>query len=381
MKPAIVAVGYNRPNILMRLLDSISKADYATDDITLIISIDKAENEKDVLKVAEDFIWEYGKKIVRTFDERQGLRSHIIQCGDLSKEYGAVIVLEDDLLVSPGYYSYVCQALQYYNNAPEITGIALYSHEWNGYAGTFFRAVPDEYDTFLGQFSITWGQCWTYEWWKKFKAWYINNEDKLIENHLIPKQVFKWSSQSWGKYFVNYIVENDLYYVIPRISLSTNCSEVGQHAEKRDTDHQVALLRGAIKEYRFAPTECAKRYDIFFENKSLSRYLPQDVVKDGVTVNLSGYNRNLDADENRYILTTNSMDYKIVKSYGLFLRPIDDNVIQDMPGGEIFLYDTNEQGQKPDRVQNRFIRYEIRGISNRKLLKYVLNEIKKKIFR
>ena len=43
IKPAIVAIGYNRPKLMKRLLDSVGKAYYEEDDISLIISIDESE--------------------------------------------------------------------------------------------------------------------------------------------------------------------------------------------------------------------------------------------------------------------------------------------------------------------------------------------------
>ncbi|MBO7310305.1 MAG: hypothetical protein J6U86_02795, partial [Clostridia bacterium] len=67
MKPAIVAVGYNRPNDLKRLLSTIGSAEYDSSDITLVISLDKATNEDEVLAVANEFEWKYGEKIIRPF--------------------------------------------------------------------------------------------------------------------------------------------------------------------------------------------------------------------------------------------------------------------------------------------------------------------------
>ena len=59
--PAIVIIAYNRADSLKRLLSSIARADYSdTSDITLIISIDKGNNE-DVIRAAEDFSWLHGQ--------------------------------------------------------------------------------------------------------------------------------------------------------------------------------------------------------------------------------------------------------------------------------------------------------------------------------
>ena len=40
-------------------------------------------------------------------------------------------VLEDDIVVSPGYYQYMKQAVEYYKDNADIAGISLYSHKMN----------------------------------------------------------------------------------------------------------------------------------------------------------------------------------------------------------------------------------------------------------
>ena len=368
MKPAIIVVGYNRPNSLKRILNSINKAHYKTEDITLIISLDKANNEEEVVKVAENFFWKHGQKIIRRFSERQGLRNHILQCGDLSNKYGSVIIIEDDLLVSPDYYEYTSSALQFYENEECVTGIALYSHEWNGYARKNFVPIADEFDTYLGQYSITWGQCWTKKWWNQFKTWYLTHEDKLSNNSSIPININNWSEKSWGKYFVYYIVESNKYYVIPRISRSTNFSDIGEHVRITDNVHQVRLMTGAVKQYNFAPTDKAQKYDIYFENLRVQDFFPK-YKEDGITIDLGGYGRN--SGKNRYILSTLCLPYKIINSYGLQLRPYEMNIINEVPGNSIFLYDTAISSKVYKKRKNDVMRYEIRGFSVRDLLPYV----------
>ena len=94
--PAIVVVTYNRPDSLMRLLGSLTKARYPV-GVPLIISIDGGDNrEKQVVKIAEEFPWPHGKKEVICHEKNLGLRKHILSCGDLTERYDSVIVLEDD---------------------------------------------------------------------------------------------------------------------------------------------------------------------------------------------------------------------------------------------------------------------------------------------
>lgn len=378
MNPLIVVVGYNRPTSILRLLKSIEEADYDSEDITLMISLDKAENDNGVKSIAESFRWTHGEKIIREFKNRQGLKKHIIKCGDLTDIYEAVIVLEDDLVVSPGYYKYVLQALEFYADEDIIAGISLYSHEWNGYAHRFFQPIVDEFDTYLGQFSITWGQCWTRKSWQGFKTWLRNNRF-LKYNNSIPQEINKWGKNSWGRYFVYYITEKQLFYVIPRYSLSTNCSEIGEHAFSANNDHQVRLLLKTIPRYRFAPVEKAIRYDIFFENMQLSRYIDRNYTIDGVDIDLNNTNRR--NSHNRYLLSTAQLPFKIVEEYGLQFRPIDMNIIAQVRGNGIYLYDKKNTSKRKDKEECDIVRYEIRGFSKRLIIKCFFVEIKQKLIK
>lgn len=362
IKPAIVAVGYNRPKSLKRLLDSIEAAKYPSDDIHLIISIDRSDNQADVVGVAEEAQWTHGKKTVHAFRERQGLRKHILQCGDLSREYGAVIILEDDLLVSPSYYYFAFRAMNQYYDDENICGIALYRHSWNGYARLPFLPAQNEYDAFCGQFSITWGQCWSDRQWASFKSWYHENENLLpIENEHLPGEVLHWSDQSWGKYFVSYIVEKNKYYVIPYTAMSTNFSEVGQHNAVVDTSHQVPIMKGIKTEFCFPSFDDSIKYDVFFE-----RVFSNDTVIAGICVNDICINLNgtkTAAFGKRYVLSTKKTLEKPYASFGISMRPIEENVIHNTAGEDIFLCETKDTELRVD-IKNTGIaraRYELYG--------------------
>lgn len=334
--PAIVAVGYDRPDSMCRLLKSVCNADYPCDEITLIVSIDESKKSDEVQKVAEKFEWKYGKKIIRRFPKRMGLRNHILACGDLSYKYGAVIILEDDLIVSPSFFHYTVAALNHFKNDEKIAGIALYSHAWNGYANYQFIPEKKPYDTYLGCFSITWGQCWSSENWTNFKEWYTVNEDNpnLIDDNL-PIQISQWGGQSWGKYFAAFIVEKQLYYVIPYIAMSTNFSEKGQHNFKIDSAHQVSIMEGIKKEYMFPEYSKAVKYDMFFE-RELNDTKVCGIDSEYICINLNGKRQT--SGQKEYVLTTQKLNYEIIGTFGLQMRPIEANVLHCVDGNDIFLY-------------------------------------------
>lgn len=81
-KIAIICVGYNRIKSMKRLLGSLLNAEYPSNDIPLIISID-CSGDEELYNFVRDFEWPYGEKYVNIQKERLGLRNHIYQCGDL----------------------------------------------------------------------------------------------------------------------------------------------------------------------------------------------------------------------------------------------------------------------------------------------------------
>lgn len=378
--PAIVAVGYNRPDCLTRLLKSIERANYPNENITLVVSLDHSDKTEELIKIAHDIGWSHGKLVIRTFDEKQGLRKHIIQCGDLSEQYGAVIILEDDLVVSRCFYNYVVQTLCFYGDNPKIIGVSLYSHAWNGYANYEFRPQRNEYDTYLGQFSITWGQCWTKKQWRGFKEWYETKEKVgLTTNTKLPESIEHWGDKSWGKYFVYYLVEKNLYYIIPYISLSTNCSEIGEHNTVVSSTHQVMLLDADNMEFCFPTIEQAIKYDVFFERIFDDDFSIAEIKAKDICIDLNGKHR--DANGRQYLLTSEKQkDLKPIRTFGIQLRPIEENIIADIEGEEFFLYQVTTSFRKKadttfpsaarmkyelyDNLWKRTILYGLRGFRN-----------------
>ena len=334
--PPIVVVGYNRPKSLARLLKSLSKATYPNKPILLIISIDYSENNYDVLKVAEIFQWDFGEKKVIQHDTNLGLRKHIITCSSIAMEYGSVIVLEDDLYVSPCFYHYTSQALFFSSNKNYIGGVSLYNHQLNVHTGANFSPIEDGYDNWYFQFASSWGQAYTGNQFNLFLSWYTGNPQIASRND-VPNYVKSWSDKSWLKYYITYLVDTNKYFLYPKISLSTNYGEQGTHMGSTSTMFQVPLMWSHQRKYVFSTLEeSLSVYDAFYENLKLHKYL--NLSKDDLCVDLYGYRMKYIT---KYILTPKILKYKIIGSYGRSLRPLDANIIEHLSGDDFYLYDTN----------------------------------------
>ena len=266
--PAIVILGYSRPLAFKRLLNAIEVADYQ-DSPSLIISLE-GEADPEVVAIAEKF---HSEKLTVRLIRRQsrlGLREHVIACGDLTEEYGSIVLLEEDLLIDRFFYSYASKALSYYQHERRVAGIALYSYEYNEFAQLSFTPMSNGYDTYLMQVACSWGQCWTLEQWSAFKKWYAGKTQADLENiSNLPPAVKSWPESSWKKYFQGFMLEIGRYFVYPYKSYSTNCSDAGgNHIREGTTLHQVSMsaqLRPK-PEYNFCPLDAQEVvYDSFME--------------------------------------------------------------------------------------------------------------------
>ena len=338
MKYALIVVGYKRINGLARLLNSLNTAEYFGEEPTLIISIDNS-GDNTVELFAKDFKWHHGEKRIKTYAERQGLREHILKCGDMVDEFDAVAILEDDLYVSQGFFAYMKAAVEKYYDDERIAGISLYNYCWNENVGLPFQAAKSEYDGYFIQTSQSWGQVWMRKQWRAFREWYKDNAGEIENDGTIPQVVVNWPASSWKKYHIKYCVTKDKYMVFPYESVSTCFSEVGEHCQRRDTFFQVPLLYGVKKEYMLPDLEDNKavKYDVYFE-RLLAGEMIGDISGDDICVDL--YGSKIDV-RNRYLLTTKNQSYKIVNKYGLCLKPQEENVFREIKGDEIFLYDTS----------------------------------------
>lgn len=335
---AIIAIGYNRVNSMRRLINSLLCADYLNDKVDLIISIDNSGTTC-VEEYAASIEWPFGNKIIKTYPKRMGLRNHILTCGDYVEGYDGVAVFEDDIFVAPTFYSFMKQAVEFYKNDENVAGISLYSHLWSEYNKRPFIAEKRKYDVYFLQYAQSWGQIWMPKQWRAFKAWYKDNSGEIVQDENTPGHIVDWPKTSWLKYHIKYCIDTNKYFVYPYMSYSTNFVEIGQHCKTSNTVYQVPMVYSSNQQYYFAKygTEDAVYYDAFFERVINSNQIAGLDEIGELEVDLYG-NKAIKSSA-RYLLSNKRLNKKIIKKYGLQLRPHEMNILLDIPGNDLFLYD------------------------------------------
>jgi len=345
--PTIVVIAYNRPESLKRLLRSLTTMHLPDNDdsnnikVRLIVSIDGG-GDTETVEVARNFLWSYGDKVIIERDHNLGLKEHVLQCGDMSQDYGSVILLEDDLVVSPAFYNFSCQALGWYATDNLIAGISLYSQRLNECAGCLFEPINNGYSVFLARMPSSWGQAFTANQWKFFRNW-LKNRKTLSDSPKIPKNIRYWPESSWKKYFCDYMIWSKRWFVYPYISYTTNFGEVGRHHVRKSTTTQVELATNSTF-FIFPKVEGAIKYDLYWELEM------EDFVngrKSKVLWDLYGKKTCLDSD---YIISCSDLEgYRKIRGFALDLRPVQLNYFMENGGTDFWL---QERIQKDSNLKS-----------------------------
>lgn len=382
MNIPIIVIAYNRDKSLKRLLNSLASASYKQKKIDLIISIDKTNNHK-VYEIADSFNWIYGNKTVIKNTKKLGLREHVLNCGDLVFDYDAIIMLEDDLIVSKSFYNYATQSVDFYKNDDRIGGISLYTYRISEFANQrTFIPMQDSSDVYFMKVPSSWGQIWTKKQWRKFRNWYNEKEyEKNSYKGTIPDVVLNWGESSWKKYFYMYLAQYNKYIVYPRVALSTNMADIGTHHKvESSTAHQAILMNYFDRDYIFKKLdESICKYDAFMESEYLEKELDLegDLIVDyyGIKTNFS---------KAKYLLSTRKLNYKKIKQWSLSLKPYELNILYNISGEDLFLYKLNQNKiQKTEKYTEtiNLIKYELPGLTREKSIRVAYHEYKSTIKR
>jgi hypothetical protein len=163
MAPAPIALfAYNRPTHLGRTIQALRDNPLAHKSRLYIYS-DGPKTPRDEAAVAQvrqllKRIDGFAEITIREQTTNIGLgRSIIDGVTELSALYGSVIVLEDDLVVAPGFLTFMNHALEHYQHAPQVMTVSgyLFPVEHPEHLGsTFFLPVPASWGW------GTWNRAW-----------------------------------------------------------------------------------------------------------------------------------------------------------------------------------------------------------------------------
>lgn len=153
---------FNRIEETKRTVEAL-KNNYLAHETELYIFSDGPKNETTVILVNE--VREYLRNVtgfrkieIMESEVNLGLANSIISgVSMVLKKYGKAIVLEDDLITSKNFLDYMNQALDFYENDPEIISVSGYTLD--------LPSLPGPNDFYFGIRASSWGWgTWSNRW-------------------------------------------------------------------------------------------------------------------------------------------------------------------------------------------------------------------------
>lgn len=171
LAPVVIFV-YNRVNTILKTLKYL-KRDLLSKDSDLIIYSDGPKNYEDIIKInkVRDIIKKInGFKSLTIYEskENKGLAKSIINgVTETLKKYKKIIVLEDDLIISPYFLQYMNDALNLYENEENVISI-------HGFIYPVSKKLPDT-------FFIKGADCWGWATWQRGWDLFESDGKKLLK--------------------------------------------------------------------------------------------------------------------------------------------------------------------------------------------------------
>lgn len=281
--PAPIAIFiFNRPEHLHRTLTSLMRCAEFADSPVIVFGDGPKRNEQipqveAARSVARDLL---GKRASYRFQDRNvGLaRSIIGGVRMLTEEYGNVIVVEDDLVLAPGFLSFMNAALARYADIPsvyQVSGHAFDPPELTGSTKAAF--LP---------FTTTWGWATWRRAWQHFderaSGWEQLREDPGLRRRFNLGGVYDYSAMierqmsgkvdSWGIRWYWSVFKRDGLVLFPPQTLVSNegFDGSGSHGRGLFRRYETRLPPGDARSFAL-PDPVADEYAFAAVRRAISR--------------------------------------------------------------------------------------------------------------
>lgn len=177
----IVLFAYNRPKHTEAVLLALSKNDLLSESRLIVYLDGPAENattdDLEKINAVREVVFsrKWAKWIeFNKSEQNKGLANSIISgVTEITKRFGKAIILEDDIVVSPGFLQFMNEALDLYELDDHVMSVAafMYPIMQHGLPETFFYSA---------------NSCWGWATWEKKWQKFENNAEylhsRLVDN-------------------------------------------------------------------------------------------------------------------------------------------------------------------------------------------------------
>ena len=253
----ILLIAFNRPEHTRKTIEALRVQQpplvYVFQDGARTGNVTDAERCPQVRGVIEKEINWKCELHTHFSEQNRGCRDAIIfAISSVLKEHESVIVVEDDIITSPAFYTYMCKALEYYRNRPTVWSISGHSHSPEKFQ------VPEDYDydVFASPRLFNWGWGTWRDRWER-TDWTMSYYEELLR-HPYEMQAFSRGgddlipmladekmgrSSAWDIQFAFAHFANHAVSIVPCISYTENIGQDGS-----GTHSSVVQVKCDVKE-------------------------------------------------------------------------------------------------------------------------------------
>ena len=252
----LVVMTMNRPRSLERLIKSVDTAQYlpgSTVDLRVTVDRDySGAADQATLSFLDSLKWSHGMLEVVVWPKKLGLYGQWVHSwpAELYPEslYKAVVLLEDDLEVSPHYAKWFIGAHAAYVGLPGVGAVTGQRPNLvaavNG-PGSVAGQVPTGVKAFGYLLMATWSLSPKHSVWKEFREWVLDKRANSPEfvplvPGIVPNQWFEHfrtrgeEEDMWEMWFIRFTDERRLHTVYPWVeggnkTIVGNWMEAGLH--------------------------------------------------------------------------------------------------------------------------------------------------------
>lgn len=255
----IVLFTFKRPEHTRRTLESLAQnPEFA--ESPLFIYCDGARNKDESAQVQETRKlvrdWPHPNKTIIERDRNWGLANSVIAgVTELCERFGKVIVVEDDLIVSPVFLNYLNAALEHYADEPMVMQVS---------AHMFPVSIQSQYDAVMLPFTTSWGWATWGRAWKHFDP-NMSGYEKLKADRALRrkfdlngaypyfrmlKRQVQGRVDSWAiRWYLNvFLLDGLVVFPLHSLVRHDGYDDTATHAARRNQSVINEVWLGAIKE-------------------------------------------------------------------------------------------------------------------------------------
>jgi hypothetical protein len=274
----VVVLTMNRPKSLEKLLDSLCSADFGGETVDLRVEVDALKDNATfgggphgpTVELLKEFNWPFGQKMLNFREKNVGLARSWIDFAwpDPEQDSGLHVILEDDVTVSPVFWTWLRKDMSLAASRSDVAGLSLQRPTMNASDGKQLDRIGPLNAPFLYQLVGSIGFAPRAEVWRDFLAWH----DGMLLQHEDPTQgnvaalvTSGWyrtlnkhgrSRSMWSQWFIKFSADRGLYTLYQNPlhgALASHGREPGEHSGGGGADFPACTSADvAIDDFNFA---------------------------------------------------------------------------------------------------------------------------------